>query len=70
MYEPARDHFLSEVDLELEILTGAESYATWNHRLLQAQTTNDLDQHSCSHDLFREVPPEAQASRGESRWSI
>jgi hypothetical protein len=52
-----RDEFLSEEDLDLRNLTEAELFAYWNAWLLQAQITNDLDEHLYSHGVFTSEPP-------------
>ena len=51
-----KDEFLSEEDLDLRNLDEEELFAVWNAWLLQAQATNDLDEHLYSHGVFREVP--------------
>ena len=51
MTEP-RDEFLSEEDLDLRNLTFEELIAWWNHWLIQAQATNDLDRDTYSHGVF------------------
>lgn len=58
MNEP-RDQFLSEEDLDLANLTEEELYAWWDHWLLQAQATNDLDAHAYSHGVFVVEPGHA-----------
>ena len=50
------DQFLSEEDLDLKNLSQAELYAWWDEWLRLAQATNDLDQDTYSHGVFREVP--------------
>ena len=51
-----RDEFLSEEDLDLRNLSEAELHAWWDEWLRMAQATNDLDEHSYSHGVFREAP--------------
>jgi hypothetical protein len=51
-----KDAFLSEEDLDLRNLDREELIAVWNAWLLQAQATNDVDEHLYSHGVFREVP--------------
>ena len=51
-----RDEFLSEEDLSLAELSTEELYAYWDLWLLQAQATNDLDEHSYSHGVFEKEP--------------
>ncbi len=51
-----RDEFLSEEDLDLKNLTHDELIAWWNEWLLMAQATNDQDQHTYSHGVFRHEP--------------
>lgn len=51
-----KDLFLSEEDLDLKNLTEEELFANWNLWLLQAQSSNDLDQHSYSHGVFESSP--------------
>jgi hypothetical protein len=48
----ARDQFLSEEDLDLKNLSWDELLAWWDAMLLQAQATNDLDEHEYSHGVF------------------
>jgi hypothetical protein len=55
-----KDEFLSEGDLDLRNLSHEELIAVWNAWLLQAQATNDVDEHLYSHGVFREVPLEAR----------
>ena len=52
-----RDEFLSEEDLDLQGLSDEELFAYWNLWLLQAQATNDLDEHTYSHGVFTTEPP-------------
>ena len=52
-----KDEFLSEEDLDLRNLTEEELFEYWNLWLQQAQTTNDLDQHTYSHGVFTIEPP-------------
>lgn len=51
-----RDEFLSDEDLDLRNLSREELFAYWNYWLRQAQSTNDLDQHSYSHGVFTTEP--------------
>ena len=51
-----RDEFLSEEDLSLAELSQEELFAYWDFWLLQAQATNDLDEHSYSHGVFEKEP--------------
>ena len=51
-----RDEFLSEEDLSLAELSTEELYAYWDLWLLQAQASNDLDEHSYSHGVFEKEP--------------
>ncbi len=51
-----RDEFLSEEDLSLAALSKEELYAYWDFWLLQAQATNDLDEHGYSHGVFEKEP--------------
>jgi hypothetical protein len=51
-----RDEFLSEEDLDLQNMSDEELFAYWDFWLLQAQATNDLDQHTYSHGVFIEEP--------------
>lgn len=51
-----RDEFLSEEDLDLAELSTQELLAWWNHWLLQAQATNDADEHLYSHGVFLTEP--------------
>ncbi len=57
------DEFLSEEDLDLRNMTWAELVAYWNLWLLQAQTTNELDEAYYSHGVFERDP--AVPVRGE-----
>jgi len=50
------DEFLSEEDLDLKNLTEEELIDYWNMWLLQAQATNDLDEHTYSHGVFTREP--------------
>jgi hypothetical protein len=52
MIEP-RDEFLSEEDLDLRNLSWEELVAYWNLWLRQAQATNDVDEATYSHGVFR-----------------
>jgi hypothetical protein len=47
-----RDEFLSEEDLELQDMSDEELFAYWELWLLQAQSTNDEDEHTYSHGVF------------------
>jgi hypothetical protein len=47
-----RDEFLSEEDLELQYTNDEELFAYWEMCLQQAQTANDLDEHTYSHGVF------------------
>ena len=47
-----RDEFLSEEDLDLRNLSEEELLAYWDLWLRQAQSTNDLDEHTYSHGVF------------------
>jgi hypothetical protein len=58
-----RDEFLSEEDLDLRNLSDEEFHAWWELWLLQAQASNDLDEHSYSHGVFGEAPPTRSARR-------
>jgi hypothetical protein len=60
-----RDEFLSEEDLDLRDLDEKELLAHWDHWLLQAQATNDVDEHLYSHGVFQ-TEPESAARRDES----
>jgi len=51
-----RDEFLSEEDLSLKELSEDELFAYWELWLLQAQASNDLDEHSYSHGVFESEP--------------
>lgn len=51
-----RDEFLSEEDLDLAELSMEELLAWWDHWLLQAQATNDADEHLYSHGVFLTEP--------------
>ena len=51
-----RDEFLSEEDLSLDELSQEELFAYWDFWLLQAQATNDLDEHAYSHGVFEKEP--------------
>jgi hypothetical protein len=51
-----RDEFLSEEDSSLGELSQEELVAYWDLWLLQAQVTNDLDEHSYSHGVFEHEP--------------
>ena len=50
------ESFLSEEDLDLRNLSWEELLAWWDHWLLQAQASNDLDEHLYSHGVFRVEP--------------
>jgi hypothetical protein len=62
-----RDEFLSEEDLDLRNLSEAELIAYWNLWLEQAQTTNDLDEHTYSHGVFETTPAAAISASDKSR---
>jgi hypothetical protein len=47
-----RDEFLSEEDLELRNMIDEEPLAYWEFWLLQAQASNDQDEHTYSHGVF------------------
>ena len=51
-----RDEFLSEEDLDLRNLTDEELSAYWLLWLHQAQATNDLDEGTYEHGVFRWDP--------------
>jgi hypothetical protein len=51
-----RDEFLSEEDLELKNLSWEELIAWWNEWLRMAQNSNDLDEYTYSHGVFRTAP--------------
>lgn len=51
-----RDEFLSEEDLDLRNLTEEELHVYWDLWLVQAQTTNEADEHSYSHGVFMVEP--------------
>lgn len=55
MSEP-RDKFLSEEDLDLRNLSEEELLEYWLLWLHQAQATNDLDEGTYSHGVFRSDP--------------
>lgn len=60
-----RDEFLSEEDLDLRNLSWEELLAYWDLWLRQAQATNDLDEHTYSHGVFRVEPTSShRRSRG------
>lgn len=50
------DSFLSEEDLDLRNLSWEELLAWWELALLQAQNSNELDEHLYSHGVFRVEP--------------
>ena len=50
------ERFLSEEDLDLADLSWEELLAWWDLWLLQAQGTNELDEHLYSHGVFRIEP--------------
>lgn len=54
--KPRRDEFLSEEDLDLRNLTDEELSAYWLLWLHQAQATNDLDEYTYEHGVFRCEP--------------
>ena len=58
-----RDEFLSEEDLDLRNMTDDELIAYWNQWLEQAQSSNDLDEHTYSHGVF-ETSPESGSQSG------
>jgi hypothetical protein len=62
-----RDEFLSEEDLDLRNLTEAELFAYWNAWLVQAQITNDLDEHLYSHGVFTSEPPWTDRTDGDTK---
>jgi len=51
-----RDEFLSEEDLDLRNMSEAELMAWWQRWLELAQATNDRDEHTYSHGVFRTDP--------------
>lgn len=51
-----RDEFLSEEDLDLRNLSEQELLAYWLLWLHQAQATNDLDEATYEHGVFRRDP--------------
>lgn len=51
-----RDKFLSDEDLDLRNLTEDELLAYWLLWLQQAQATNDLDEGTYEHGVFRRDP--------------
>jgi hypothetical protein len=61
------ERFLSEEDLDLRNLTWEELLAQWDAWLLQAQSTNDLDEHLYSHGVFRVEPGWKITPRGVVR---
>lgn len=48
-----KDEFFSEEDLDLQNLSWEELLAYWQLWLEQAQASNDLDEHTYSHGVFR-----------------
>lgn|GEM_PF-956685 len=50
------ERFLSAEDLDLAELSFEELLAWWDLWLVQAQCTNDLDEHVYSHGVFRVEP--------------
>lgn len=66
MSSERRDEFLSEQDLDLKNLTWDELIAWWNHWLLQAQATNDLDKDEYSHGVFILYGPSYRKLREEA----
>lgn len=54
--KPPRDEFLSEEDLDLRNLTWEELLEYWLLWLRQAQATNDLDEGTYEHGVFRRDP--------------
>ncbi len=63
---PPRDEFLSEEDLDLAELPLTELLAWWDLWLLQAQASNDLDEHLYSHGVFTAEPGSGSRASGES----
>jgi hypothetical protein len=55
-----KDTFLSEEDLDLRRLSFPELNRVWNAWLRQAQATNEEDQHSYSHGVFKREPGPAR----------
>ena len=62
-----RDQFLSEEDLDLANLSWEELLAWWQLWLEQAQSTNDLDEHTYSHGVFRVEPGWVETPTGVQR---
>lgn len=60
------DEFLSEEDLDPCNLSWEELLAWWDLGLHQAQATNDLDEHTYSHGVFR-TPFHTRGRAGSSR---
>ena len=58
-----RDEFLSEEDLDLSKLSLTELLAWWDLWLLQAQASNDLDEHLYSHGVFTTEPSATTSNR-------
>lgn len=52
----ASERFLSSEDLDLRNLSWEELLAVWDAWLLQAQSTNEQDEHLYSHGIFRVEP--------------
>ena len=57
-----RDEFLSEEDLDLRNLSEEELLAWWQSWLEQAQATNEWDEHTYSHGVFRIDPTAARGA--------
>ena len=51
-----RDEFLSEEDLDVRNMSEAELMAWWQRWLELAQATNDQDEHTYSHGVWRVDP--------------
>lgn len=51
-----RDEFLSEEDLDVRNMGEAELMAWWQRWLELAQATNDQDEHTYSHGVWRVDP--------------
>jgi len=54
--EEGQERFLSSEDLDLRNLSWEELLAVWDAWLLQAQGTNEQDEHLYSHGVFRVEP--------------
>ena len=61
------DRFLSEEDLDLANLAWDELLAYWDMWLLQAQSSNELDEHTYSHGVFAVEPGWRMTPRGVER---